>query len=112
MDKPVGQWLSNQRRPGVLDGRADRVEALEEIDLGRKGAAGRRAAGAGRASAFDLGVAALALYRELAWPSSRVALLGDAACGATSRAFCALQSEMRWRPDCAGRHRSNLASMR
>ncbi|MFD0403104.1 Helicase associated domain protein [Kitasatospora sp. NPDC127121] len=32
LDKPVGQWLSNQRRPGVLDGRPDRVEALAGID--------------------------------------------------------------------------------
>ncbi|MFD7596298.1 Helicase associated domain protein [Kitasatospora sp. NPDC059812] len=32
LDKPVGQWLSNQRRPGVLNGRPDRVEALAGID--------------------------------------------------------------------------------
>ncbi|MFF8775292.1 helicase associated domain-containing protein [Kitasatospora sp. NPDC015120] len=32
LDKPVGQWLSNQRRLGVLDERADRVEALAGID--------------------------------------------------------------------------------
>ncbi|MFF2618967.1 helicase associated domain-containing protein [Kitasatospora sp. NPDC058046] len=32
LGKPVGQWLSNQRRPGVLDGRPDRIEALAGID--------------------------------------------------------------------------------
>ncbi|MFB7477059.1 Helicase associated domain protein [Kitasatospora sp. NPDC056184] len=141
LDKPVGQWLSNQRRPGVLDGRPDRVEALEEIDpdwnpawpldwqrhyaavrecvqggaelsdllpgvtlhgldvgrwlerqrqhivwqslvdgqqgrlaalgiepleapAGQDGAVGRRKTGAGKPSAFDRGLAALALYRE------------------------------------------------
>ncbi|KOV13295.1 helicase [Streptomyces sp. XY431] len=32
LDKPVGQWLSNQRRPGVLADRPDRVQALAEID--------------------------------------------------------------------------------
>ncbi|MER7674684.1 Helicase associated domain protein [Kitasatospora sp. NPDC096128] len=32
LDKPVGQWLSNQRRPGVLADRPDRAEALAEID--------------------------------------------------------------------------------
>ncbi|MEV7783647.1 Helicase associated domain protein [Kitasatospora sp. NPDC088351] len=32
LDKPVGQWLSNQRRPGVLADRPERVEALCEID--------------------------------------------------------------------------------
>ncbi|MFD7596308.1 Helicase associated domain protein [Kitasatospora sp. NPDC059812] len=32
LDKPVGQWLSNQRRPGALTGRPDRQEALAEID--------------------------------------------------------------------------------
>ncbi|MFB7668955.1 helicase associated domain-containing protein [Kitasatospora sp. NPDC056138] len=35
LDKPVGQWLSNQRRPGVLAERPDRVEALSEIDPDR-----------------------------------------------------------------------------
>ncbi|MGW3045657.1 helicase associated domain-containing protein [Kitasatospora sp. NPDC001159] len=32
LDKPVGQWLSNQRRPGVLADRPDRIEALAGID--------------------------------------------------------------------------------
>jgi hypothetical protein len=32
LDKPLGQWLSNQRRPGVLAGRPDRVAALAAID--------------------------------------------------------------------------------
>jgi hypothetical protein len=32
LDKPVGQWLSNQRRPGALAGRPDRAEALAAID--------------------------------------------------------------------------------
>ncbi|MGW3046377.1 helicase associated domain-containing protein [Kitasatospora sp. NPDC001159] len=32
LDKPVGQFLSNQRRPGALADRPDRVEALTEID--------------------------------------------------------------------------------
>ncbi|MGW3045982.1 helicase associated domain-containing protein [Kitasatospora sp. NPDC001159] len=32
LDKPVGQWPSNQRRPGALTNRPDRIEALAEID--------------------------------------------------------------------------------
>ncbi|WP_406841901.1 Helicase associated domain protein (plasmid) [Streptomyces sp. AHU1] len=32
MDKPVGQWLSNLRRPGALDGHPEWKTALEEID--------------------------------------------------------------------------------
>jgi hypothetical protein len=32
LDKPIGQWLSNQRRPGALDGRPDRAQALAAID--------------------------------------------------------------------------------
>ncbi|MFC5664989.1 helicase associated domain-containing protein [Kitasatospora misakiensis] len=32
LDRQVGQWLSNQRRPGVLAGRTERVEALGAID--------------------------------------------------------------------------------
>ncbi|MFE9333194.1 Helicase associated domain protein [Streptomyces sp. NPDC006925] len=32
LDKPVGQWLSNLRRPGALDGRPEWEAALEEID--------------------------------------------------------------------------------
>ncbi|MGW4809350.1 Helicase associated domain protein [Kitasatospora sp. NPDC004272] len=32
LDKPVGQWLSNQRRPGALAERPERAEALAEID--------------------------------------------------------------------------------
>jgi hypothetical protein len=32
LDKPIGQWLSNQRRSGALAGRPDRAEALAAID--------------------------------------------------------------------------------
>ncbi|WP_323449107.1 DEAD/DEAH box helicase [Streptomyces yaizuensis] len=32
LGKPVGQWLSNQRRPGVLDGYPERAAALAGID--------------------------------------------------------------------------------
>ncbi|TLQ38765.1 DEAD/DEAH box helicase [Streptomyces marianii] len=32
LDRPVGQWLSNQRRPGALAGHPERVEALAAID--------------------------------------------------------------------------------
>ncbi|GAA0454045.1 DEAD/DEAH box helicase [Streptomyces olivaceiscleroticus] len=32
LDRPVGQWLSNLRRPGALDGHPERAEALEAID--------------------------------------------------------------------------------
>ncbi|MEV0597677.1 Helicase associated domain protein [Streptomyces sp. NPDC050315] len=32
LDKPVGQWLSNLRRPGALDGHPERAEALAAID--------------------------------------------------------------------------------
>lgn len=32
LDRQVGQWLSNCRRPGALDGQPHRAEALEEID--------------------------------------------------------------------------------
>ncbi|MFI6376572.1 Helicase associated domain protein [Streptomyces sp. NPDC050546] len=32
LDKPVGQWLSNLRRPGALDGHPDWKAALEAID--------------------------------------------------------------------------------
>lgn len=32
LDKPVGQWLSNLRRPGALDGRPEWETALKEID--------------------------------------------------------------------------------
>jgi hypothetical protein len=32
LDRPVGQWLSNQRRPGALAGLPEREAALAEID--------------------------------------------------------------------------------
>lgn len=32
LDRPVGQWLSNLRRPGALDGHPERAEALAAID--------------------------------------------------------------------------------
>ncbi|MGW0664617.1 helicase associated domain-containing protein [Streptodolium elevatio] len=32
LDRPVGQWLSNQRRPGFLAGHPERAEALAAID--------------------------------------------------------------------------------
>jgi hypothetical protein len=32
LDKPVGQWLSNLRRPGALGDHPERAEALAEID--------------------------------------------------------------------------------
>ncbi|MEY9842941.1 Helicase associated domain protein [Streptacidiphilus sp. EB103A] len=32
LDRPVGQWLSNQRRPGALAGQPEREAALAEID--------------------------------------------------------------------------------
>ncbi|MGW0664619.1 Helicase associated domain protein [Streptodolium elevatio] len=32
LDLPVGQWLSNQRRPGFLDGHPERAAALAAID--------------------------------------------------------------------------------
>jgi uncharacterized protein YjiS (DUF1127 family) len=32
LDRPVGQWLSNLRRPGALAGRPKRAEALKGID--------------------------------------------------------------------------------
>lgn len=32
LDRPVGQWLSNQRRPGALAGHPEREAALAEID--------------------------------------------------------------------------------
>ncbi|GAA1252327.1 DEAD/DEAH box helicase [Streptomyces aureus] len=32
LDKPVGQWLSNLRRPGALDGRPEWKTALEAVD--------------------------------------------------------------------------------
>ncbi|KJY41710.1 hypothetical protein VR41_11190 [Streptomyces sp. NRRL B-1568] len=32
LDKPIGQWLSNLRRPGALDGHPERAEALAAID--------------------------------------------------------------------------------
>jgi superfamily II DNA or RNA helicase len=32
LDRPVGQWLSNLRRPGALDGHPEWKAALEEID--------------------------------------------------------------------------------
>ncbi|MEV6319102.1 helicase associated domain-containing protein [Streptomyces sp. NPDC051776] len=32
MDRPIGQWLSNLRRPGALDGHSAWEEALREID--------------------------------------------------------------------------------
>ncbi|MFP8888058.1 DEAD/DEAH box helicase [Streptomyces mangrovi] len=32
LDRPVGQWLSNQRRPGALTGHPERAEALAAID--------------------------------------------------------------------------------
>ncbi|MGP3954126.1 Helicase associated domain protein [Streptomyces sp. 7N604] len=32
LDRPVGQWLSNLRRPGALAGRPERAEALAAID--------------------------------------------------------------------------------
>jgi hypothetical protein len=32
LDKPIGQWLSNQRRPGALAGRPDREAQLAAID--------------------------------------------------------------------------------
>ncbi|MGW4985709.1 Helicase associated domain protein [Streptomyces mirabilis] len=32
LDKPVGQWLSNLRRPGALDGHPEWEQALREVD--------------------------------------------------------------------------------
>jgi hypothetical protein len=32
LDRPIGQWLSNQRRPGTLDQYPERAAALAEID--------------------------------------------------------------------------------
>ncbi|WP_199846860.1 helicase associated domain-containing protein, partial [Streptomyces sp. WAC00288] len=32
LDRPIGQWLSNLRRPGVLAGHPERAEALAAID--------------------------------------------------------------------------------
>lgn len=32
LERPVGQWLTNQRRNGALEGRPDRAEALAAID--------------------------------------------------------------------------------
>ncbi|MGQ5580736.1 helicase associated domain-containing protein [Streptomyces sp. ECR3.8] len=32
LDRPIGQWLSNLRRPGALDGHADWKIALEAVD--------------------------------------------------------------------------------
>ncbi|MET7978729.1 Helicase associated domain protein [Streptomyces mirabilis] len=32
LDKPIGQWLSNLRRPGVLEGHPERAAALAAID--------------------------------------------------------------------------------
>ncbi|MFD4392643.1 Helicase associated domain protein [Streptomyces sp. NPDC058495] len=32
LDRPVGQWLSNLRRPGALEGRAEWAAALEALD--------------------------------------------------------------------------------
>ncbi|MFD7436048.1 Helicase associated domain protein [Streptomyces sp. NPDC059861] len=32
LDRPVGQWLSNLRRPGALDGHPEWAKALEQID--------------------------------------------------------------------------------
>lgn len=32
LDKPIGQWLSNLRRPGALDGHPERAAALAAID--------------------------------------------------------------------------------
>ncbi|MFE7948185.1 helicase associated domain-containing protein [Streptomyces sp. NPDC057426] len=32
LDRPVGQWLSNLRRPGALDGHPEWEEALREVD--------------------------------------------------------------------------------
>ncbi|MEU4877515.1 Helicase associated domain protein [Streptomyces sp. NPDC021608] len=32
LDRPVGQWLSNLRRPGALDGRPEWRAALEDVD--------------------------------------------------------------------------------
>jgi Helicase associated domain len=32
LDRPIGQWLSNQRRPGTLAGHPERAQALAEID--------------------------------------------------------------------------------
>ncbi|MFI8998651.1 Helicase associated domain protein [Streptomyces sp. NPDC053542] len=32
LDRPVGQWLSNMRRPGALDGHPERAAALAAID--------------------------------------------------------------------------------
>lgn len=33
LDRPVGQWLSNLRRPGALDGRPEWETALCEVDV-------------------------------------------------------------------------------
>ena len=32
LDRPVGQWLTNQRRPGALAGHPKRAEALADLD--------------------------------------------------------------------------------
>lgn len=32
LSRPVGQWLSNSRRPGALDGHPEWTAALEAVD--------------------------------------------------------------------------------